>query len=182
MLDRRDILAAGLVGIGVSVASGASACSLTARKNVRFSDALCQRQIEQFVDLLNRASEMAEEDVQKAVEELSVSLEPDLLWQGDKTIDDVTFFRTYRVSSGKLDTKPIDLREVTLIRQRGQSASYAFTLRRYSYHPADDEGCNGLFTHDEYWGNEDTGYIAVFNDNRLLSVREFIEWFAGMRA
>src|SRR3546814_1010192 len=53
------------------------------------------------------------------------------------------FFREYRISGGKLDPDPIRLKEINLIRNVKNHASFQFTLTRNQFSPADDEGCNG---------------------------------------
>jgi hypothetical protein len=122
---------------------------------------------------------MSAEAVEAWYEERGFEVDDEMLSAGpDGNMEVPAFLRTYRLSDGKLDSKPIRLAELDLVRQRGSRAAFAFTLKRYSYHAADPEGCNGMLTHDEYWGEEQTGYIATFVNNRLEQLREFPEWFA----
>jgi len=182
-VKRRTIFAAGIAALGVTMSGQAISCSITAsREPSRFSDRACQRVIREFVRMLNEAPSMDINAVETWLEQNSISLDSDLLWSGSQQTDAATFLRTYRVSDGKLDPKPIRLTEIELVRQRANLASYAFTLRRYSHHAADPEGCNGLFVHDEYWGEEEAAYIAAFKNNQITNLREFPEWFAGDRS
>ncbi len=179
-IERRTFIAAGLGIAGTLLGSGAKACSIPASVKSRpFSDAACRRQIRELVALLNEAPSMHPSAVEAWLEHRSIEFGDDLLWTGSEQLDAATFVRTFKLSDGKVDGKPIRLADVSLIRERGNRASYAFTLRRYSYHAADPEGCNGLFVHDEYWGEEEAAYIAAFENNRMGTLRGFPEWFAG---
>ena len=178
---RRAILVAGAALLAAAGGAGrAAACSLTASRRPRpFRRGECERAVEALVRMLNEAHSIPEEAVEKWYSERRFEIENDLLTpDAEGLTHEVDFIRDYRMSGGKLDSKPIRLVELELVRQRGNRAAFAFALKRYSYHPADPEGCNGLFTHDEYWGEEQTGYIATFLDNRLRQLRGFPEWFA----
>lgn len=178
---RRTILlaAAALVTAGAGAAQ-AGACSLTGTRRARpFRRHACERQLEELVRMLNEAPSMPAGAVEAWYEDRRFEVDDEILWtDSDVTVEVPVFLRTYRLAAGKLDSKPIRLVDLDLVRQRRNRAAFAFALKRYSYHPADPEGCNGMFTHDEYWGNEQTGYIATFVDNRLERLREFQEWFA----
>lgn len=178
-IERRTFIAATLSIGGTMFGENAAACSLAAvPRPLRFSDAQCRRQIREWVSLLNSAPSMKPDAVEAWLEERSITLDHELLRSGSDQVDEATFIRSFRVSAGKLDPKDIRLADIGLVRQRDNLASYAFTLRRYRYYPADDEGCNGLFVHDEYWGNEDRAFIASFTNNRMKTLRTFPEWFA----
>ncbi|MBJ7527516.1 MAG: hypothetical protein JHD10_09815 [Sphingomonadaceae bacterium] len=177
---RRSLLAAGMT-LAAVVGTKASACSLTVPERPRrFNDAVCRRQIDELVSIFNRAPSMTEEAVDTWLEERNVEFDDDLLWSDSEQaqLGPADFIRNFKMSGGQLDTKPIRLTEVSLIKNRGNLASYAFTLRRYSYTPADPQGCNGLFTHDEFWDYAHTGYIAAFTNNRMDTLRAFPEWFS----
>jgi hypothetical protein len=149
---------------------------------VRFNDRTCQQQLQQFVKLLNDGPSMEPEAITAQVEEWGISIGDDALWdtlaeEANNVGRNYQFFKKYKISGGKIDSKPILLRDVNLIRQLKNRATYQFTLRRHSYHPADSEGCNGLFTHGEFWGNDDYSYLATFTNNRLKTVETFPEWY-----
>ena len=178
---RRTILLAGAALVAGSAGAGpVSACSLAGTPRSRpFRREACERELRELVRILNEAPSMSAEAVEAWYEQREFEVDDDLLWTGaDGNMEVPAFLRTYRLSGGKLDSKPIRLAELELVRQRGSRAAFAFALKRYSYHPADPEGCNGMFIHDEYWGEEQTGYIATFVNNRLERLREFPEWFA----
>ncbi|RDS77572.1 hypothetical protein DL238_08115 [Alteriqipengyuania lutimaris] len=88
------------------------------------------------------------------------------------------FFQEFRLSGGKLDPEPIRVKEINLIRTVDNRAAFEFTVARKQYFPADDEGCNGLFVHPEYYERTETAFIARFHNNRLEGFRDFPEWFA----
>lgn len=178
---RRRILLAGAAFVAAQAGAGkAAACSLTGTRKPRpFRRSECERAVEALVRMLNEAPSMPAQAVEDWYSQHSFEIDHDLLTPDSEGLtNEVDFFRDYRMSAGKLDSKPIRLVELELVRQRGNRAAFAFALKRYSYHPADPEGCNGLFTHEEYWGEEQTGYIATFVDNRLRQLRAFPEWFA----
>lgn len=128
--------------------------------------------------VLDRASAMSEAAINAWLDERGLDFDEALLWSGTEQLSPTAFVRTFKVSGGKVDTKPIGLSDVALIQQRKNRAAYAFTLQRYSYTPADPEGCNGMFTHDEFWGYGSSGYIASFENNKMKTFRGFPEWFA----
>lgn len=177
---RRTILLAGAALFATSAGAGqAGACSLTATRARPFRRAECERQIEELVRMLNEAPSMPAGKVEAWYEERQFEVDDEMLWsEANVTVEVPAFLRSYRLSAGKLDSKPIRLTELQLVRQRKSQAAFAFTLKRHSYHPADPEGCNGMFVHEEYWGDEEAGYIATFVNNRLERLREFPEWFA----
>ena len=180
-LGRRTILLGGAALVAAAAGPGpAGACSLAGAPRPRpFRREACERELRELVRILNEAPSMSAEAVEAWYEEREFEVDDELLWAGSGGNMEVpAFLRTYRLSEGKLDSKPIRLAELELVRRRGGHAAFAFTLQRYSYHAADPEGCNGMFVHDEYWGDEQTGYIATFVNNRLDRLREFPEWFA----
>ncbi len=150
-----------------------------------FSDRKCRRAIAEFVSLLNDAPSLTLEDVSQRLDDMGVSIEEDWV---DEALDErrlsltngdqqYAFAREFRMSYGMLDPRPIELEDINLIRRVGNRATYQFTLRRYSYHAADLEGCNGLFAHDEYYGHERSSCLATLYANRLNTVRRFPEWY-----
>jgi hypothetical protein len=180
---RRTILLAGASLLGAVAAGEATACSLTATARRPFRRGACEREIEALVRLLNEAPSMAAEAVSDWYAERQFEIDRDLLTPDSEGLTDpVDFLRAFRLTDGKPDPRPIRLADLDLVRQRGNNAAFGFTLVRWSYHPADREGCDGLFTHGEYWGEERSGYIAAFQNNRLRSLREFPEWFADREA
>jgi hypothetical protein len=178
--ERRTILLAGAALLAATAGAGrAQACSLTGTRSRPFRRSACEEELAELVRILNAAPSMSEAAVEAWYEERQFEVDDDLLEEQEGNIVDVPgFLRSYRLADGKLDSKPIRLVEVELVRQRGNRAAFAFTLKRHSYHAADPEGCNGLFTHGEYWGEERAGYIATFLNNRLTQLRAFPEWFA----
>ena len=188
MIGRRELLAAGAAGLVLALPARADACSIVANPPERFSDRSCRRALRLWVELLNRAPSMSAEALSGEVEEISVSIDEEMIDSvASERINSTderryAFYRDFRMSGGKLDTRPIRIDEVNLIRQLGGRATYQFTLERFSYHPADPEGCNGLFTHDEYWGVDRVSYLATFWNNRLESVKPFPEWYLEERA
>ena len=178
---RRAILVAGAaLVVAAGGASRAGACSLSASRRPRaFRRGECERELEALVRMLNEGPSMPREAVEQWYTERGFEIEYDLLPRDAEGLtSEVDFLRDYRMSGGRLDSNPIRLVELELVRQRGNRAAFAFALKRHSYHPADPEGCNGLFTHGEFWGEEQAGYIATFMDNRLRQLRAFPEWFA----
>jgi hypothetical protein len=183
MIERRQLFGLAAAGTG-SLLFGAEvqACSIRAPDRTRFSDRACRAALTRFVTVLNEAHTMTDEAFSSEVDDLGVELEAEwvalaLYPHGLEPDRDKTFLRQFRVSSGKLDPRPIKLAEFNLIRRLGNRASYQFTLERYSYHPADTEGCNGLFVHDEYYGVDRNAYLATFTANRLQTIRPFPEWY-----
>lgn len=188
MIGRREVLAAGAIGVALAFPAPANACSISVDRRERFSDRACRQAIEAWVDLLNQAPQMTLDQVSEAVDEMSVSLDSDMVWDalGERTATetgrDYLFYKEFRLSGGRLDTRPIRIDEVNLIRRLRNRATYQFTLERYSFHPADPEGCNGMFTHGEFWGEERDSYLATFWNNRLQSVKPFPEWYLEERS
>lgn len=179
-IERRTLMTAAITAAaGAVLASPAAACSLTATRSARrFSDRECRMAVETFVRMLNEAPTMDPAKLEAWVEDQSITID-DALYSGEgRPTDMMDFFRSYLSASGKPDARPIRLEELEPIQQRRDRASYAFTLRRMMYYPADPEGCNGMFVHDEFWGDTRIGLIASFVDNRMSHVRPFPEWFA----
>lgn len=121
---------------------------------------------------------MDREKIEAWTEEKNIDFSDELLEADAERIGPADLIGTFKISGGKLDIKPIRLLDLEIVQQRANQASYAFTLKRYSYTPADPEGCNGMFTHDEFWQFESAGYIASFKNNRMRTFRPFPEWFA----
>jgi hypothetical protein len=175
-IGRRALLATALAA--TLVTGKARACEITATRRAPYREDECVRAIEELVRMLNEAPSMPEAAVEAWYADRQFSVDDQLLVDADSDNEPVQFLRTYRLSDGKLDSRPIRLAELERVRQRGNRAAFGFTLKRYSYHAADPEGCNGMFVHDEYWGEEQTGFIAAFENNRMTSLRRFPEWFA----
>ena len=188
MIGRREVLAAGAAGVALLAAPAAEACSIVAQRFVRFSDRASRQALQEWVELLYVGPSMSAEAIADRVDDLNISIDEDMVWNvlGERTNTDTdrgyTFYKEFRLSGGRLDTRPIRIAETNLIRQLRNQATYQFTLERYSYHPADPEGCNGMFTHDEYWGVDRVSYLATLLNNRLRSVRPFPEWYLEERA
>jgi hypothetical protein len=179
-IGRRALLAAGLAA--TLVPDRARACELVAtRRPLRWREEECVAAIEDLVRMLNEAPSMPKEAVEAWYADRGFSVDEELLFDGSGRIEAPEFLRSYRVSDGKLDSRPIRLSELKRVRRRGNRTAFAFTLKRYSYHAADPEGCNGMFVHGEYWGEEQAGFIAAFEYNRMTSLRLFPEWFADGR-
>jgi hypothetical protein len=174
-IGRREILAGGVIGLGVLLAPPAQACSLTGVRRVRFDDDSCRQALRDWVHLLNSAPKMSEEAVEAKAEALNVTIDDELLEDND-SVGAVAFYRQFRLADGRLDPRAIRISEIHLLRQLRNRAAYQFELERYSYHAADPEGCNGMFVHDEYFGIERSAYVASFNNNKLDSIRTFPEW------
>lgn len=186
-IGRRELLAAGAAAVGVGLAGRAEACSIVADQRVPFDDAACRAALREFVRLLNEGPSLSREQIGERSDEMNLSIDDDMVdyalhglteqQRNQETQSQYAFFERFRLSAGVADPRPIELQEVNRIRRLRNRASYQFTLRRYSYHPADWEGCNGLFTHDEYYGYDRTAYLATFWNNRLRSVKLFPEWY-----
>lgn len=186
MIGRRQLLS--MVGVGVGMlwtSRDAAACSIVPTSRTPFHDRRSRASIGKFVALLNEAATLSDEELMRRQDEMSVVLEDD--WVDEQVGDrqtgaigrDYLFVKQFRVSGGILDPRPIEVEDVNLIRRLGNRATYQFTLKRYSYHPADLEGCNGLFTHDAYYGYDRLSCLATTSANRLQTVRRFPEWYLG---
>ena len=182
-MERRAFLLAGAAGLGALAARPAEACSITADRNTPFDDRACRRALRGFVDLLNRGPQMSLEAIAREADGLSVTVDQEMIYEtvaeADATETDKIyyFYKEFRLSDGKPDPRPMRVSEESLIRRLRNRATYQFTLERYSYHEADPDGCNGMFTHDEFFGVDRTSYLATFHNNRLTSVKPFPEWY-----
>jgi hypothetical protein len=184
MNGRRQFFGVAAAGLGALWwGSEAAACSLTGTNRTPFDDRKSRAAIAGFVKLLNEAPSMPQREVTRLQEDLGFVIESEWVDEelGDRSPTDVerqtTFVREFRTSEGKLDPRPITIDGINLIRRLGNQATYQFTLKRYSYHPADPEGCNGMFVHDEYYGYNRTSCLATLLANRLQTVRRFPEWY-----
>jgi hypothetical protein len=177
MIERRQFitLAAGAAALGAAAAP-AKACSIVGTRISRFSDEKSRRALADFVRLLNDGPGLSEEALAERTRTIRPSIGDDLVVGLDAPATIRDFVRAYRLSNGRLDPEPIRLVGATLIRQVGNKAAYQFTLRRFSYHEADEEGCNGMFVHPAYYGEVDHSLIAAMENNQLRSVRAFPEW------
>ena len=178
-LGRRAILVAGLTLATAAAETPASACTLIPRvRPKRFDDVACRLQINELVELLDRAHSVDEAAIDVWLKNRGVAIDDALIDSEMGYRNAAEFVKNYKMSGGKLDTKPIQVIDITLVKKRQNQAAYAFVLRRYAYNPADLEGCNGLLTHGEYWAYRDAGYIAAFTNNEMETFRAFPEWFA----
>lgn len=189
MIDRRALLIGGAAGMSALAAAEAEACSLTLTvRSPPFDDRMCRRRIRDWVALLERGPAMTDAAVEGAAEALGVAVHGDIVGAalGDRARPPsegwVQFYKAFRLSAGRPDTRRIRISELNLLRQVGSRAAYQFTLDRYSYHPADDEGCNGMFVHGEYYGLERTAYLATFANNRFQEIKWFQDWPLEQRA
>lgn len=155
MIDRRAVVLGAIVGAGV-LADSAEACSLTATRRVRFSDAVCRQHIQAWVALLDHGPAMTDQAIEAEAERLHLWVDSEIVRAvlGDDMPPSpnhpIQFYKKFRLSSGRPDPRPIRISELNRLHRVGNRAVYQFTLDRYSYHPADDEGCNGMFTHGEF--------------------------------
>ncbi|UIJ44784.1 hypothetical protein LZK98_17260 [Sphingomonas cannabina] len=185
MIRRRQFFGLTATGLGMLWSgSEAAACTLVAVNRAPFRDRMCRRALAEFVALLNDAPSLPVEDVLRRKDEIGVWIEEG--WVDDRLGEErsnkdadrqYTFVREFRLSAGILDPRPIEIDGINLVRRLGNRATYQFTLKRYAYHPADPEGCNGLFVHDEYYGDDRLSCLATFSANHLKTVRRFPEWY-----
>jgi hypothetical protein len=183
MIGRRALLAGAAAGISALAGGSAEACSVIATRSSRpFDDRICRRRIRDWVALLERGPAMSDAAIEAAAEALGVAVHRDIAGAalGDRARPPsggpVQFYKAFRLSAGRPDPRPIRISELNLLRRVQNRAAYQFTLDRYSYHPADDEGCNGLFTHAEYYGLDRTAYLATFANNRFQEIKWFQDW------
>ena len=170
MIERRTLIAAAIAGIGAVAANDVRACTLIGtQKPVAFRSDICERRIRQFVDFANVAHARSDDDIETWQEKTGIF--PVYEGEYEESI------KTLRVSDGKVDLKPVRIGEIELLRQLKNRASYVFTLKRHQYFAADEEGCSGLFVHDEYYKDTTTAYLAAFENNRFRMFREFPEWY-----
>ena len=186
MIGRRQAIVGAVAGAAF-MGGGAEACSLTATRLVQFDDLACRRQLQAWVDLVNAGPDMPLERLTPLVDEMSVTINDQEMIAaavGERNgVDSETdrnylFYKGFRAIDGHPDPRPIRISEVNRVRRLRNQATYQFTLERYSYHAADLDGCNGMFpTHGEYYGVEQTSYLATFLNNLLRTVRPFPEWY-----
>lgn len=180
-IGRRAVLLGAAVGVGL-LAETAEACTIAQVRRVPFADARCRRHIRTWVDLLDHGPAMSDQAIQAAAQALNGRLDNDIVREvlGDEVPPSpehpIQFYKRFRLSSGRPDPRPIRISELNRLHQVGNRAVYQFTLDRYSYHPADPEGCNGMFVHDEYYGVDRTAYLATFENNVLQGIKWFDEW------
>jgi hypothetical protein len=182
MIDRRAVLIGAAAGMSALAGTSAEACSLTGTRNLPFDDQACRRRVRDWVALLDRAPAMTDAEIEAAAQAVDMGLDADIVTAvvGDllppSSERTVKFYREFRLSAGRPDTRPIRISELNLLRRVRNRAVYQFTLDRYSYHPADDEGCNGMFVHGEYYGVDRTAYLATFSNNQPQGLRWFQDW------
>jgi hypothetical protein len=187
-IGRRAVLVGGALGLGALAATSAEACSLVPVRNLPFQDEACRRRIRDWVALLERGPAMTDAAIEAAAEALHGWVDHDIVSVvlGDRVPPSpnwpVQFYKEFRLSAGRPDPRPIRISELNLLRRVGSRGVYQFTLDRYSYHPADHEGCNGLLTHDEYYGVDRTAYLATFYNNQLQAIKWFTDWPLERRA
>lgn len=181
MIARRELLGIGAAGATLLASSATQACTIIPPAKAKpFRRAECEQQIHDLVAFMNKAPGLPPDAVSDWVDAraIEVEFEYPVSENVGGVLYNYLFFREYGMSGGKLDPDPIRIKEISLIRNVGNRASFQFTLTRNQFFPADEEGCNGLFTHGEYFQKTDTAFIARFFNNRLKSFRDFPEWFA----
>ncbi|MEA3014774.1 MAG: hypothetical protein QOD42_3319 [Sphingomonadales bacterium] len=187
-IDRRALLAAAAAGLSALAAGSAEACSLTGTRNVPFEDRACRRRIRDWAALLERGPGMTDAAIDAAAEAIGGWVDRDIVVAvlGDRVPPSpdrpVRFYQEFRLSAGRPDPRPIRISELNLLRRVGSRAVYQFALDRYSYHPADHEGCNGMFVHDEFYGVDRVAYLATFSGNQLQQIKWFEDWPLEPRA
>lgn len=187
-IGRRALLVGAAAGMSALAATGAEACSIVAVRNLAFEDQACRRRIRDWVALLERGPTMTDAAIDAAAEALKGWVDDDIVRAvlGDRVPPSpnwpVQFYKEFRLSAGRPDTRPIRISELNLLRRVASRAVYQFTLDRHSYHPADDEGCNGLFTHGEFYGVDRVSYLATFYNNELRQIKWFEDWPLEQRA
>lgn len=176
---KRALLGGLAAAIGGAV-EPAAACSLVARpKPRRFSEAAALRSLRELVALINAAPKLTDALLGERAEALNfdAAIADELLSYPDRSpIENSELLRAWGRADGKPDRSAIRLTETTFLKEAHGIALYQFTLTRDQYHPADTEGCNGLFVHDEYYGIERRSYLGVFVNNALRDVRSFPDW------
>jgi hypothetical protein len=157
-------------------AAPAAACSIAAtRKPIAFQNGACERQLYRLIEFANLASSKTNDEIDALLEKSNLS---SVSYRGDQDWNASNFVSEMRMTDGKLDERPMRIVELELVRQIKNRASYAFVIeRRGMFVPADPEGCNGLWTHEEYRTNEKTAYLSEFVNNRLINFRDFSEWY-----
>ncbi|HEX8389640.1 MAG TPA: hypothetical protein VF636_11515 [Sphingomonas sp.] len=171
---------------GVAGAAGAEACSLTPRLKPRpHSDVACRKSLDDLIAVIRSAPSISDAELTRRTAELAISFDssvsdPILDYPNRSPIELTELLRGWSASAGKADRKPIRLAEVNPLKENDGVALYQFTLLRDQYHPADEEGCNGLFTHEEFFGPERRSYLGTFINNRLRNVTAFDEWLAAL--
>ena len=181
MIRRRELFIAGMATSLVAISGTADACSIFGRPRVEpIDERECRAELQRLVDFLNQAHDLPVGEVEEWLEESGVSIRDYLRMSSDYPNEQevAQWAKTYRVSDGTVDPKPVELFETNLIRNVDHNTAMQFTLRSYRFNAADPEGCNGLLTHDAYFGYEQDAYIGTFYNNRLRYVRRFDEWFA----
>ncbi|WP_172705093.1 hypothetical protein [Sphingomonas sp. LH128] len=180
MIGRREALGIAAVGATLFASSAAQACTIVPpAKAEPFRRIECERQIHDLVAFMNEAPNLSAEAVSRWVDTrgIDVEFEYPLSENVGGASYNYLFFREYKISAGKIDPEDIAIKEINLVRHVGNRAALQFTLIRNQFFPADSEGCNGLFTHDEYFEKTETAFIARFLNNNLKSFRDFPEWF-----
>lgn len=180
MIGRRELLGIGAVGATLFASSAAQACTIVPPPKIKpFRRNECEQQIHDLVAFMNEAPNLSAKAVSDWVDrrDIDVEFEYPLSENVGGVLYNYLFFREYKISGGKIDPNPIKLKEINLIRHVGNKAAFQFTLVRNQFFPADLEGCNGLFTHEEYFGETETAFIARYSNNKLNSFRDFPEWF-----
>lgn len=180
MIGRREVLGIGAVGATLFASSAVQACTIVPSAKAKpFRRIECERQIHDLVAFMNEAPNLSAEAVSDWVDTRGIDVEFDypLSENVDGVLYNYLFFREYKISEGKIDPDPIKIKEINLVRHVENKAAFQFTLVRNKFFPADFEGCNGLFTHDEYFVKTETSFIARFLNNKLNSFRDFPEWF-----
>ncbi|MBO9580602.1 MAG: hypothetical protein J7498_06890 [Sphingobium sp.] len=179
-MKRRELLGVGAVASVLLASSAANACTIlptVKAKALRLAE--CERQIHELVAFMNQAPGLSQDVVSEWVDRRNINVyyEYPVSENVGGSLYNYLFFREFRISGGKLDPDPIKIKEINLIRHLGGNSALQFTLIRNQFFPEDLEGCNGLFTHGDYFDKTETAFIARFFNNKLMSFRDFPEWF-----
>lgn len=130
--------------------------------------------------MLQSGGSLTAKELETRVDEMSVTVgdqvRTDNLDPESAIGNEYDLYRNFTLSDGNRDAKPTRLGETTLLEEAKGRALYQFALTRHQFHPEDLEGCNGMFTHDAFFGDETRSYLGQFANNRLRSVERFADW------
>ena len=164
----------GMAGLGLLASNRANACTISAkRRPISFRSGSCESKLRQFIAFANIAHTKTDDEVFEWQEKTGI--DPD--YDGYEWDRSSFLIKSLRMSDKKLDPKLIRIGELELLRQKQNLATYVLTLRRNQFFAADEEGCNGLFTHGEYYADTEKPYLATFENNEFRTLRDFPEWY-----
>lgn len=161
--------------------ASADACSLAGRLKPRaFYDAACRNSLDRLVALIRMAPRRSAEELVTKAEATSIHFDetvsdPILNYPNRSPIERAELIAGWSMAGGKADRTAIRLIEVNSLKSEKGVALLQFTLQRDQFHPA-DEGCNGLFTHGDFYGPERRSYLGTFINNDLRQVTAFDQW------